>query len=97
MTVAQLMNCAKPLIFENEEEDYAYSLHGTCFLARFGDRYFGITAQHCLRGRVRESVRFELDHSGREFLPMNQVHLAHAPGTDDMTLRTWHFLKLNRP
>jgi hypothetical protein len=61
MTVADLMLCAEPLIFENEDEEYSYSMQGTGFLAQHGGRYFGITSKHCLRTRTLESVRFELD------------------------------------
>lgn len=41
-------------------------------------RYFGITAQHCLRTRTRESVRLELDQNRGEFLPLKQVHLVES-------------------
>jgi hypothetical protein len=83
------MLCAKPLIFENEDEEFSYSMQGTGFLARYGGRYFGITSKHCLRTRTRESVRFELDETGEEFLPLKAVHLLEENNNAD-----WDFSDL---
>jgi len=83
------MLCAKPLIFENEDEEFSYSMQGTGFLARFNGRYFGITAKHCLRTRTHESVRFELDEKGEDFLPLKAVHLP-----KDNAVADWDFSDL---
>ncbi len=79
------MECAKPLVFENEDEEFSYSMQGTGFLARFNGRYFGITAKHCLRTRTRESVRFELDEKGEHFLPLKAVHILEADNEADFS------------
>lgn len=80
MTVGELMRCAKPLIFENEDEDFSYSIQGTVFLATYENRHFGITAKHSLRNRTNESVRLELNPGDREFLPLKAIHLPSTPG-----------------
>ena len=75
-TVKDLLECAKPLIFENEDAEFAYSMQGTLFLARFKKNLFAITAQHCLRNRTKESVRVEIHPGDPSFLPLHQCHLA---------------------
>jgi len=74
MRVDDLLQCSKPLLFSNNDDDYPYSMHGTVFLSRYGVRYFGITAQHNLRGRVHESVTIRLQARGRDFVPLKAVH-----------------------
>ena len=43
--IVELLQTAKPLIFENTEAEWRYSIKGTCFMARFGFRYYAITAK----------------------------------------------------
>jgi hypothetical protein len=83
MTVEELMRCAKPLIFENEDEDFSYSIQGTIFLATYENRHFGITAKHALRNRTKESVRLEFNPGDKEFLPLNAMHLPSTPVGDE--------------
>jgi hypothetical protein len=82
MTVAEIMRCAKPLIFKNEDEAFSYSMLGTVFLGRYGTRYFGISAQHNLRNRTKESIRLEVNPGDTEFLPLNSIHLPNIPKHD---------------
>jgi hypothetical protein len=70
VTIKELLRCAKPLMFENEEAEFRYSVHGTCFLARFKSRYFAITAKHCLNGFPFESVRIRAVPGELEFLSL---------------------------
>lgn len=75
--------CARPLIFENEDDQFSYSIHGTAFLVRCKGRYFGITAQHCLRTWTKEAVRLAVDLSKRDFLPMRRLHLGESTDHHD--------------
>ncbi len=83
MTVQDLLNCAKPLLFENEEEDYQYSLGGTCFLAKFRGSHYAITASHCLRGYPYEAVRIDHDPQDSSFLPLSCFHRIEPPTSSD--------------
>jgi len=40
MTAPDLMQCDKPLIFENEDEDFSFSMQGTSFLVHLGTQYY---------------------------------------------------------
>ena len=83
MIVQDLLNCAKPLLFENEEEDYQYSQGGTCFLAKFSGSYYGITASHCLRGYPYEAVRISHHPEDSSFLPLTCFHRIEPPDDPD--------------
>ena len=71
--VTELLNCAKPLMFENDDLEFRFSVHGTCFLARFESRYFAITAKHCLNGFSFESVRIRTVPGELEFLSLKTM------------------------
>jgi hypothetical protein len=71
--VKELLNCAKPVMFANNDAEYPISMRGTCFLARFNSRYYAITAKHCLNGFSYESVRIRVIPGELEFLPLKTV------------------------
>ncbi len=77
--IQELLQCAKPLIFENREAEWRYSMLGTCFMARFRSRYYAITAKHCLHNRANDSVRVRLNPGELKFLPV----VALAPPKDN--------------
>lgn len=83
-TVSDLLASARPILFEDErDEEYPYSIGGSCFLARFHHRHFVITAKHCLHKRVADDLRVEgLEGSGT-FLPLQRVHQTKAADTED--------------
>lgn len=83
MNVQDLLSCSKPLLFENEDEDFQYSLGGTCFLAKFAGAHYAITASHCLRGYPYEAVRIELDQEDSTFLPISCFHRIEPPPAAD--------------
>lgn len=39
----------RPLLFKNDNDDYPYSLGGTCFLFLYENMPYIITAKHCLK------------------------------------------------
>ena len=52
MKVKELGDCVRPIIFENEEEEfdkYPYTVGGTCFLLEYGRKMFAVTAKHVLK------------------------------------------------
>jgi hypothetical protein len=73
MDIVELLNCAKPLIFENREAEFRYSIQGTCFLVRFQSRQHAITARHCLLHRKLESIRVRLSPGRLEFLRLKAL------------------------
>jgi hypothetical protein len=82
--LTELLECAKPLLFEDGWQDYEYSGGGTFFLAKYERRFYGITAQHCLRGRDKNAIRLMLDEeapSSEKFMQLRSVHELNDPDT----------------
>ncbi len=90
MKLGELLDCAKPLIFEDGWDGYEYSGGGTFFLAKYQARFYGITGQHCLRDRDKNAIRLMFDESvsnGEAFMPLRCVHELNHPktGPEDYT------------
>lgn len=54
-------NCARPVMFANESEDYPYSHGGTCFLFGFQGRRYLATAAHVMAERKGEELQVHAD------------------------------------
>lgn len=80
--VTELLKCAKPLMFENNDAKFRLSIHGTCFLARFESRYYAVTAKHCLNGFSCECVRIRIIPGELEFLSLKTVTMPRETGWD---------------
>jgi hypothetical protein len=84
MKLGELLDCAKPLIFEDGWDGYEYSGGGTFFLAKYKGRFYGITARHCLRDRDKNAIRLMFDESAQSaepFMPLRCVHELNDPKT----------------
>lgn len=57
MTIADLIRCVRPVVFEGEFEEYPYMGQGTCFLARINDELFVVSASHVVGGAAAETLR----------------------------------------
>ena len=80
--LGELLECSKPLLFEDGWEKYEYSGGGTFFLAKDQGRFYGITAQHCLRGRDKNAIRLmfdELAPNEEKFMPLCHVRELNDP------------------
>jgi hypothetical protein len=76
-------NCATPLIFETEVDDYPYGMAGTGFLIMSNGSFFFLTANHCLTGGDHERLRvprsfatddlLELAQFGKPIVPPNET------------------------
>jgi len=53
MTIRDLLNCTRPIRWENDDDEYPYSIGGTGFLAKYGTRRLFITAKHCIGAQQR--------------------------------------------
>jgi hypothetical protein len=88
MRVGDLGDCARPLLFENEDEDYAYTFGGTCFLVFYGQHLFGVTAAHVVSNHQYEVKDIRIPptfDNPRDFLPLRRVFRfdpADGGGTD---------------
>lgn len=75
MTLANLLECSRPLLFKNEDQDFPYSCGGTCFLVRYRGAVFVITTRHCLRDREIQKTLIGADAGTRDFLPFRRFHV----------------------
>jgi hypothetical protein len=48
MKLLSIVQCARPVLFENASCDHPYLLGGTAFIVKFKERSFVITAGHVL-------------------------------------------------
>jgi hypothetical protein len=80
--IIDLLQCAKPLIFENDGDKFHFSAHGTCFLVQFESHYYAITAKHCLKNFPYESVRIRINPGELEFLVLKNLTLPKETGSD---------------
>lgn len=55
MTIADLLRCSKPLLFEDGFEGYEYSAIGTFFYARYKGEYFAIGCRAFMAFRQRDA------------------------------------------
>lgn len=65
-------NCVSPLLFELIEDSAAYapySIGGSGFLAKYLNRYYFITAGHCLKGGLHNDLRIPVAPGKSETLP----------------------------
>jgi hypothetical protein len=81
MTLRQVLQCAQPIFFEDGIEGYEYSRGGTFFFVTFRDKYFAITAKHCLKGRDYKKIRLlrPLASKKRAFVPLKVVSIIEDP------------------
>jgi hypothetical protein len=80
MKIVDLMLCAKPLIFENQDEQFRYSILGTCFVVSFRGGLYAVTAKHCFDGRERTSVRIRMIPGDLTWLPIRAIHTLGGDG-----------------
>lgn len=90
MKLKDLLECCKPLLFEDGFEDYEYSAGGSFFLAKYQGHYYGITAAHCLHRRDKDALRLmfdELAPNEEKFMSLCCVHELNDPptGSEDYT------------
>jgi hypothetical protein len=81
-TITSLASCVHPLIFETDIEGTEYGIAGSCFLAKYKDRLFVITAKHCLTPANGNDVRIALNPKTKTFLPLKQLHRAESNPAD---------------
>jgi hypothetical protein len=80
-----ILQCARPVLFANDDRDYSFSISGTAFIVRFRDRSFVVTAKHVLNlGNFRpEQFCIQYRPDGRDFVPLGALHLVRGADSDD--------------
>lgn len=85
MKLLDIVTCARPVLFANNNPEFPYSVGGTAFIVKFQGRSFVITAKHVLNLRNFEAGQFSIQYrpDGRDFLPLGALHLVRGANEDD--------------
>ena len=61
MKLLDIVTCAGPVLFANENAEFPYSVGGTAFIVKFQGRSFVITAKHVAETSMQLSSAFSID------------------------------------
>jgi hypothetical protein len=94
MPLLSILNCARPVLFYNDCQEYPYSTSGTAFIVSFNDRLFVITAKHVLRLREFEADQFRVQYrpDRPELVPTRALYTfrrAQLEDTDQDDVAAW--------
>jgi hypothetical protein len=70
MNVSAIMNCIRPVCFENDHADYPYSIRGSCCLVRHKERLYAITAKHVTTDWRDDQVLIPYRFGSSHFFPI---------------------------
>jgi len=85
MRLLDIVTCARPVLFANDNPEFPFSVGGTAFIVNFQGRSFVITAKHVLNLKNFAASQFSIQYrpDGRDFLPLGALHLARGANKDD--------------
>lgn len=83
MRVIDMLNSSRRMIFENSMEGFEYSSRGSCFLCRFQNQDFVVTAKHVVGDFTPDQIRVLFHQGAREFVPYNAQITISPDGNDD--------------
>lgn len=104
MRVIDMLNSSRRMMFENAVEGFEYTGRGTCFLCRYKDHDFAVTARHVIADYPADAMRILFHQSARDFVPHNaQITISAGdnrpnanPGEDDPDWRDIAVFPLER-
>jgi hypothetical protein len=85
MNLLDILKCARPVLFANEDPDYPYSISGTAFIVNFRERLFVITAKHVLNLKNFRPEQFVIQYrpDGRDFVPLGALYTVRVNDAED--------------
>jgi hypothetical protein len=94
MKLLDVLRCARPVLFENDDATFPYSIGGSAFVAKFRDRHYVITAKHVLNIHSflpdQFRVQYRPDFNG--FIPLAALHTFRVndpEDTDQFEVAVW--------
>jgi len=80
-----ILKCVRPILFENDDPAYKYSLGGTAFVVKFKGAYYVVTAKHALlpKSFSVKQTRIQYKPDGRELLPIERVYRPEVTDAED--------------
>lgn len=55
------LQCVRPLLWKNETPDHPYSIFGTCFIIKYKNTFYGLTAKHVVNLRTIKDMKILRD------------------------------------
>lgn len=85
MKLLDIVTCARPVLFANDNPEYPFSVGGTTFIVKFRGRSFVVTAKHVLNLKNFTAGQFAIQYrpDRRDFLPLGALHLARGANEED--------------
>lgn len=95
MKVNDLGKFSRPVLFENNVENYSYSMLGSCFGVEHANELYLVTAAHVLKAYTADQVRIPYGDMNRNFIPIGQGANFNNYHTDDTDRFDISILKLS--
>jgi len=85
MKLLDIVKCARPVLFANDNREYPYSVRGTAFVVKFQGRSYVITARHVHNLKSFEAGQFCIQYrpDARDFLPLGALHIVRGENQED--------------
>lgn len=83
MTLETILRCSRPVLFENTDETYQYSVGGTCFVVTFNEKRYVITAKHVLKHFSPKQFCVQYHPACRHFLSLRECYCLKDLTTND--------------
>lgn len=78
MKIGDLVQCSVPLLWENPDPAFPYTVGATGFLIAYCGDFFVVTARHNIRGREIKQLLVPFDAGRRDFLPFESAYFPMA-------------------
>lgn len=85
MKLLDIVACARPVLFANDNPEFPYSVGGTAFVVKFQGRSYLITARHVHNLKNFEAGQFCIQYrpDARDFLPLGALHIVRGENEED--------------
>ncbi|MGC4017128.1 MAG: hypothetical protein QM755_21845 [Luteolibacter sp.] len=78
-----LMGLARPVLFNNEYEEFPYSSHGSCVILCYRGQIYGLTAKHVIGAYEAHQVMLPYEAGSHEHLPFEDAGIIETDIEDD--------------
>jgi hypothetical protein len=90
------LDCSLPVLWESDNPDYPYWFGGTCFLAKYRDEFYVITAKHVIADRSPDKLLVHHRAKSRSFFPFDKIYRDKTPDPEDSDSSDWVILHVKK-
>ena len=69
-----ILKCARPVLFQNADQEWPLSIGGTAFVVNFRNRHFVLTAKHVLKNFRFDQFRVQYRLDSNYFIPLTAMY-----------------------